>query len=309
MTKSVVDFIREPEECYYCQTQTFDPYHPLMFFLMTVSYCINPSVEPCGLVFRKIIPSSSSSKTGTAKRGKMRQKAKILAIIPTAWSETRSVYRVNASSIRPALTYDFFKSEESLILDKATSIANAHLGCMLYKNRGPPLPDAHPKIHEKYAASMIHINRGVEFESVAKEKFEQVSGHRLIPLNPQTIFTRTNMFDGKLAATPDGITYCGQIFEAKCPAKLGSEKVRQYNEQLQSMMHTLMIDQSILFQYHVPTKQYMSIRVKMDRSWDIINAERVRDHIAQIDHMVPVFTHPVSNILNGYDIQVTMPKN
>lgn len=260
--------------CHLCQERVVDSENPLMTFLMDVANNRNGVNTDIGLVF-------------------VLDFLQLKAVVPITWSEYRMTYMLNASSIKAAVTYDHFKSAEQLVTDKATAIVNATLKAKVFWAQSEPMPDTDPFIHEKRRKSLHHITRGITCESKAKERFEQTSGHRLLPLFNQTMFTRANLFHGNLAVSPDGITFCGMLFEAKCPEKLNSSGHTNYQHQLQAMMNTLGIEKAVLFQYHVPTGNFLATHVKRDKEWENEHDQSVMTHISRIQSTVHLLTTPL----------------
>ena len=120
--------------------------------------------------------------------------------------------------------------------------------------RHPQSPDQCPwelpdYIHEAYAARMYHIGRGNDLEDEAKEAFCRETGHRLIPISDKIIFSNRRILGGDLAATPDGITFCGGILETKVPETASHMKVTMYVDQVQANMHIVGAGRGWLYQY------------------------------------------------------------
>ena len=212
---------------------------------------------------------------------------------PTGWQQFRVSYKLNASSIKAVIKYDFFKSEEQLCIEKSCSISNALRGIHKYVTNGEPLPDASQSIHDQRSKSLVHITRGVLNEPLAKATFELNSGHCLIPLDNKALFCRNTIFNGNLSTTPDGITYCGLLFEAKCPQIISKSKVKYYEDQVQAMLNTIGLKQGILFQYDVATGKYHSDVIERDDEWASKATQKINNHMDHIDFMSHVLSHPL----------------
>ena len=135
----------------------------------------------------------------------------------------------------------------------------------------------------------VHLNRGNRLEPKAKEKFEVVTGLKLLPLSSSAIFTNDNVFDGQLGGTPDGVTETMQLVEIKCPAKLNpSRAYASYNDQVQSYLHIFQMQVGYLFQY-VSDDDWHLTTIEREEDW----LERVTVHVehytALYDRLYPLY--------------------
>jgi hypothetical protein len=137
------------------------------------------------------------------------------------------------------------------------------------------------------------MTRGVINEPLAKTTFEMNSGHCLIPLDSKALFCRKTIFNGNLSTTPDGITYCGLLFEAKCPKVISKAKVKYYEDQVQAMLNTIGLETGILFQYDVATGKSLAEIIQRDYDWASKASQKVNKHVENIDFMSHVLSHPL----------------
>lgn len=99
------------------------------------------------------------------------------------------------------------------------------------------------------------MQRGIDLEPEAREKFEQMTGHFVWPAihqHPQYSF---------LAATFDGINDAGVLCEIKCPGRKDHEEAlsgkipEKYYPQLQHQMYVAGVQKMYYFSYH-PDHKY-----------------------------------------------------
>lgn len=105
------------------------------------------------------------------------------------------------------------------------------------------------------------------------------------------IFSNSNVFEGQLGVTPDGITYCGLVVEYKCPNVLDARKLSYYNDQIQSALHILEMDKGVLFQYDVKTEKYLLQDVPIEKNW-------VNDCQCAVDEWIVQYNEKLDSLLN-----------
>jgi len=99
---------------------------------------------------------------------------------------------ITASEVSSLLGHNFFRTAEDVVVSKTLAI-----------------------IHQDHCGSVISsqaIDWGVKYEDEAVEAFCKETGHKVI----STGLLRHPSIP-ILAASPDGITYCGRVLEIKCP--------------------------------------------------------------------------------------------
>lgn len=134
------------------------------------------------------------------------------------WKEIRH-NTLTASRISTVLGTNFFKTRQELLYEMATPIQ---------------LEDEPTSIAQQH---------GIDHEDYAIESYEKITGHKIIRPNPG-ICINPNFFNGRLGGSPDGITYCGILVEAKCPVsrKIGWTVPTCYIPQVQTMLHIMELD-------------------------------------------------------------------
>jgi putative phage-type endonuclease len=143
------------------------------------------------------------------------------------WYEQRR-YVITASEIGSLLGHNFYKSAEDVISAKTNAI--------VYKDK---------------CGNAIHsdaIDWGVKYETEALDAFMKATGHKVI---------QTGLLRHKdkpiIAASPDGITYCGRTVEIKCPYSKISKTLRQvpkhYEDQVMAQMAVTGLTQAYFVQF------------------------------------------------------------
>lgn len=177
------------------------------------------------------------------------------------------------------------------------------------------------RVEEHLQKMSTNISRGKRHEGDAMIAYEQVNPNKHVVIDefkpywmrkqinsneenkePSSyssstmIFANTEVFEGQLGVTPDGITYCGLVVEYKCPNVLDAKKLSYYNDQIQSALHILELDNGVLFQYDVKTGKTLSQNVGVDQQWVNKSTDAVTEWIARyqqrLDDMLnPKFLH------------------
>ena len=137
-----------------------------------------------------------------------------------------------------------------------------------------------PRIRE----TNVHMERGNRLEPIAKSLYNIESGHKMVDLHDRVIFSRSDVLDGLMGFTPDGITYCGILVEIKCPARkpTPSKVLKSYSDQVQAGMCVLGLHKSVLYQY-TETFGTLSTEVVHDPSWLKTTEENVQWYTEEFD--------------------------
>jgi hypothetical protein len=167
------------------------------------------------------------------------------------WMRHRMLFKLKSSEMPTICNHNAFSTPLQLAIKTAV--------------RGTRLWD--PVKEARAVAANPHLARGHRLEEVAKKKFEEVSGLKLLPLSNAAIFTNDFVFEGQLGGTPDGITETHQLVEIKCPAKLSPARAyASYNDQVQSYLHLLQMQVGYLFQYVSETEWHMTT-IEREDDW------------------------------------------
>lgn len=158
----------------------------------------------------------------------------------------------------------------------------------LYPTTRPEVYQLRPELQSSAERSekikMFNINRGINNEPVAKTYYEKETGHKLLPLNDRNIYSSPQIMENKLGVTFDGLTYCGKLLEFKCPRKVDKAKVKMYNDQVQSALWVLGLDEGLLYQYDVKEPaNSRGFEIKKDQGWLEFAEPHVRDFGDLID--------------------------
>jgi hypothetical protein len=168
----------------------------------------------------------------------------------SVWMNQRLLLTLNASAMPTICNHNYFETAQQNALKRAI--------------RGTKFFDARREFEA--ATNNPHLARGHRLEAVAKRKFEEVMRCTLMPLSESAIFVNDEVFDGKLGGTPDGITTCKRLVEIKCPRKISSSAKSNYNDQVQSYLHLLKLEEGILFQY-VDDRTWHVTTIVRDAGW------------------------------------------
>lgn len=121
---------------------------------------------------------------------------------------------------------------------------------------------------------------GETHEPSALKKFTEVTNHRLIPqIDGKTLVVHPKYF--YLAASPDGVTYCGKLVEIKCPwsKPVGIRSTTipsQYKAQVHLQQHVCNMDETFFVTYAPENYKCGKIKAK-GRSETINILKFVRD--------------------------------
>lgn len=115
------------------------------------------------------------------------------------------------------------------------------------------------RLERKQSEKMVHLNRGIDNEKIAIEKyFKLFQRHRLVPLPEYTTISNSAVFPGR--GTPDGVSLCGIVFEIKCPNKIYGQTPRQtYIDQLEYYKCLLQMQNGVIVQYQVSNDQILAV--------------------------------------------------
>jgi len=142
---------------------------------------------------------------------------------------------LTASDAAAALDLNFFKSSESLLIEK----------CGFKKN-----------------FTNANIERGIRLEPIVRDMYDeqyQKKSHEIgLIVHPVHKW---------LGGSADGITEDGYLIEIKCPNKISPKVPVYYLPQIQILMEITELEICHFIQYHEPTETLKVIEVPRDREW------------------------------------------
>lgn len=142
---------------------------------------------------------------------------------------------LTASDLAAALGCNFFKSPETLILEKC----------------------GYKKFHGNE-----HTARGIRLENSVREKYDKETNSKTheigLLVHPEHKW---------LGGSPDGVTEDGILVEIKCPKKISTSVPVYYMPQIQLLMEIMDLEECDFIQYCEEKDQMKIIRVQRDREW------------------------------------------
>ena len=159
------------------------------------------------------------------------------------WFEMRGKM-LTASDAASALGVNFFKSPESLLIEK----------CGFKKN-----------------FSNHNIERGIRLEPIVRDMYDKQfsrKSHEIgLLVHPEHKW---------LGGSADGITEDGYLIEIKCPNKISPKVPVYYVPQIQILMEITGIENCHFIQYHESTGTLKIIDVPRDREWFAENLPKMK---------------------------------
>ena len=131
-------------------------------------------------------------------------------------------------------------------------------------------------------ANNFFTQHGNDTEDIACQKYEDVTGHRVIPFG---LLKSDNPPTSHIGGSPDGITSCGRLVEIKCPVTrkiIPGEVPKHYEAQLQTIMMVSGLTVADFVQYHTTDDVFDITEVPVDPYW----YERHKDKIAEFHAML-----------------------
>ena len=126
---------------------------------------------------------------------------------------------------------------------------------------------------EMSAFGKAACEHGRKHEDGAIQRFEQATGHRVLPfgllVNPERPW---------IGASPDGITYCGISIEAKCPFNRSirpGEVPAHYIDQVQTQLFVSELKQAAFVQWGVMDDSFDVAWVQPDEDWWMDNVGKL----------------------------------
>jgi putative phage-type endonuclease len=160
------------------------------------------------------------------------------------WFELRGKL-LTASDAASALDLNFFKSSETLLLEK----------CGFKKHEEPN----------------ENINRGVRLEPIVRDMYDSMYSKK-----SHEIGLIVHPVHKWLGGSADGITEDGLLIEIKCPNKLSPKIPVYYFPQVQLLMEITGLEMCHFVQYHEPTESLKVIEVPRDREWFAENLPKMK---------------------------------
>ena len=160
------------------------------------------------------------------------------------WFELRGKL-LTASDAASALDLNFFKSSETLLLEK----------CGFKKHEEPN----------------ENINRGVRLEPIVRDMYDSMYSKK-----SHEIGLIVHPVHKWLGGSADGITEDGLLIEIKCPNKLSPKIPVYYFPQVQLLMEITGLEMCHFVQYHEPTDSLKVIEVPRDREWFAENLPKMK---------------------------------
>ena len=145
--------------------------------------------------------------------------------------------------------------------------------------------------NEPAFAGNAATEHGVKYEPVAIEKYEQITGERVISLG---LMDSLNANEEYLAGSPDGVTANGRLIEVKCPVsrKPNGTVPAHYMHQLQCLMHIMQLSVCDFIEY-VPEGTWT------DEVFSIVEVKRDDDFWARISPQLRRFWDEVEDVRLG----------
>lgn len=143
---------------------------------------------------------------------------------------------LTASDLASAIGCNFFKSPETLVLEK----------CGLVKKFG----------------GNEHTSRGVRLEPIVRDMYDKQTNSK-----SHEIGLLVHPEHKWLGGSPDGVTEDGILIEIKCPKKISSSVPVYYMPQIQLLLEIMDLEECDFIQYCEEKDQMKIIRVKRDREW------------------------------------------
>jgi putative phage-type endonuclease len=160
------------------------------------------------------------------------------------WFELRGKL-LTASDAASALDLNFFKSSETLLLEK----------CGFKKHEEPN----------------ENINRGVRLEPIVRDMYDSMYSKK-----SHEIGLIVHPVHKWLGGSADGITEDGLLIEIKCPNKLSPKIPVYYFPQVQLLMEITGLEMCHFVQYHEPTNTLKVIEVPRDQEWFSENLPKMK---------------------------------
>lgn len=196
------------------------------------------------------------------------------------WLILRKKFPVTASDMPVAVgDANWFKSVDDLITEKTTDFLRV-------------CSESEATLH------------GQRYEPDALEIYERETSHKLI--DPRlNLCVNVLVFGGKVAGTPDGVTYCGILVEVKCPfsRKIGYTIPMQYDAQLQTLLHILELNLCHFVQYDKRNNE-MTITVQpIRKEWVNVYNDTVQSLVEEVNTKLHVKRLNYGSIVNEQSIE------
>jgi putative phage-type endonuclease len=148
------------------------------------------------------------------------------------------------------------------------------------------------------------IRWGKQYEKEAIHEYEKVSGHVVVNMDPGLCvnpgFCNEYGNGHRFGASPDGITYCGILVEAKCPytrkipKRVPKSVPSMYSPQVQGMLSIFELEECHFIQYdpRIPTLQI--IKTKKD-PWTQDFSDVLNEFIINFDQKRELYTSTFYN--------------
>ena len=128
--------------------------------------------------------------------------------------------------------------------------------------------------------SNMYTQHGNQTEDIACKKYEEITGHRVIPFG----LWQSKEYPG-IGGSPDGVTACGRLIEIKCPVSrtiIPGCVPEHYKAQLQTLMFVSGLKICDFVQYHTRDDVFDITTVEYDQDWYKRNEAKISQFHAML---------------------------